>query len=86
MSNYGTRAHKLASNVAEHERTSHEGNRAVNVRVLTCSACDTKSAQERDYMHARGHARGRRRVGTGEKMGTGCIGPQQSCNGQVTTM
>ena len=29
------------------------------MQVLPCSACDTKSAQERNYMHACGHARGR---------------------------
>ena len=60
MSNYGTRAHELASNVAEHEHTTREGNRAVNVRASTCTACDTSSALECGDMHARGHARRRR--------------------------
>ena len=52
MSNYRTRAHELASNIAEHERTLHEGNRGVNVRedIFTLACGD---------MRAHSHARGR---------------------------
>ena len=45
MSNYRTRAHELASNIAEHERTLHEGNRGVNVRedIFTLACGDMRA-------------------------------------------